>query len=185
MAMLGTVFLIATALFVVDLCTLFGLIFSRWSPTLFGWAMVAGAIMAGIALVQGLREPAVVSYEVILPSLPTELDGTVIVAVSDTHLGAILGNRWIADRVVQIQALRPDLLVFLGDIFEGHGDAPRDIPALSHLFLPLGKWFVDGDHESHHNSESGVDVLEQAGFQCLNNKWAEPAPGLILSGVND
>jgi len=27
--------------------------------------------------------------------------------------------------------------------------------------------------------------LEHAGFRRLDNQWAEPAPGLVLSGVND
>lgn len=132
-----------------------------------------------IAFVQGLRAPAVVSYTVTLPSLPVELDGKIIVAVSDTHLGAILGERWFAKRVDEIQALRPDLLVFLGDIFEGHGDAPTDIPVLRQLAVPLGKWFVDGNHESHRNTGAGPDVLERAGFRRLENQWAEPAPGLV------
>lgn len=185
MILLGAVFLITTAVFIVDLCTLFGLLFSRWRSILVGLAMVAGAIMTGIALVQGLRKPAVVSYDVILPSLPAELDRTVVVAVSDTHLGATLGSRWMDDRIAQIQALQPDLLVFIGDIFEGHGASPNAMPALNHMSIPLGKWFVDGNHESHHSSESGLKVLEQAGFRRLENEWAELAAGLILSGVND
>ncbi|WP_084458014.1 metallophosphoesterase [Desulfocurvus vexinensis] len=185
MVLLGSVFLISTVLFVVELCTLFGLFFKRWRPTLFSWALVAGVIMAAFALVQGLRAPAVVSYEVALPSLPAELDRKVVVAVSDTHLGSILGSRWMDDRIAQIQALQPDLLVFIGDIFEGHGAMPNAIPALNHLSIPLGKWFVDGNHESHQSSEAGLKVLEQAGFHRLENQWAEPAPGLILSGVND
>ena len=85
----------------------------------------------------------------------------------------------------EIQAIRPDIVVFLGDMFEGHGDAPRDIPALRHLSVPLGKWFVDGNHESHGEAGAGTDLLEQAGFRRLANQWAEPAPGLVLSGVND
>lgn len=185
MTLLGVVFLIATAVFIVDLCTLFGLLLPKRRPTLFGLALAAGAVMAGIALVQGLREPAVVTYEVILPSLPVELDRTVVVALSDTHLGAILDSRWMEDRIRQIRDLRPDLLVFTGDIFEGHGAMPDPIPALNHLSVPLGKWFVDGNHESHQSSEPGLKVLEEAGFRRLENQWAEPAPGLILSGVND
>lgn len=185
MILLGSVLLIATVLFVVDLATAFGHAFSRWTPLLYSWAMVAGIILSCFALVQGLRAPAVVSYTVTLPSLPVELDGKIIVAVSDTHLGAILGERWFVKRVDEIQALRPDLLVFLGDIFEGHGDAPTDIPVLRQLAVPLGKWFVDGNHESHRNTGAGPDVLERAGFRRLDNQWAEPAPGLVLSGVND
>jgi len=185
MTLLGAVFLIATAVFIVDLCTFFGLLLPRWRPTLFGLALAAGAAMAGIAFVQGLREPAVVSCEVVLSSLPAELDHTVVVAVSDTHLGAILGSRWMDDRIAQIQALRPDLLVFIGDIFEGHGAMLNPMPALDHMSVPLGKWYVDGNHESHHSNEAGLKLLEEAGFHRLKNQWAEPAPGLILSGVND
>ena len=185
MTLLGVVFLIATAVFIVDLCTFFGLLLPKWRPTLFGLALAAGAAMSGIALVQGLREPAVVSYNVTLPSLPAELEGTVVVAVSDTHLGATLGSRWMDERIAQIQALRPDLLVFVGDIFEGHGAVPNAIPTLSRLSVPLGKWYVNGNHEAHHSGESGRKILEEAGFRRLENRWAEPVPGLILSGVND
>lgn len=185
MFLLGTVFLISTMVFAVELCTLFGLFLKKWKPMLLSWAMMAGILLAGFALVQGLREPAVVSHEVILPSLPAKLDGTVIVAVSDTHLGAMIGKRWFTERVMQIQALQPDLVVFLGDIFEGHGDTPMDIPALSTLSAPLGKWFVDGNHESHSGGGTGIHFLEQAGFHRLDNQWVEPAPGLVLSGVSD
>ena len=120
---------------------------------------------------------AVVSYTVTLPSLPVELDGKIIVAVSDTHLGASLGERWFVKRVDEIQALRPDLLVFLGDIFEGHGDAPTDIPALRQLAVPLGKWFVDGNHESHRNTGAGPDVLERAGFRRLDKPMGRAGAG--------
>ncbi|BBO67951.1 hypothetical protein DSCA_18810 [Desulfosarcina alkanivorans] len=184
MTLLGSVLLIATVLFVVDLLTLFGHAFSRWTPLLYGWAMVAGVILSGIALVQGFRAPAVVSYAVTLPSLPAELDGKAIVAVSDTHLGAILGERWFAKRVNEIKVLHPDLLVFLGDIFEGHGGAPTDLPALRQLAVPLGKWFVEGNHESH-QTDAAIDLLELAGLRRLDNQWAEVVPGLVLSGVND
>ena len=185
MSLLGWAFIVTITLFVVDVGTVFGFVFSRWMPTLRGWGMVAGTILCGFALVQGLRAPAVVSYEVTLSSLPAELDGTVLVAVSDAHLGAQLGEPWFTERVREIQALRPDVVVFLGDMFEGHGDAPRDIPALRQLSAPLGKWFVNGNHESHRDGGASVNPLEQAGFRRLANQWAELVPGLVLAGVND
>ena len=42
-----------------------------------------------IALVQGLRPPVVQSYEVRLAGLPAERDGTVVIALSDLHLGSL------------------------------------------------------------------------------------------------
>ncbi len=60
-------------------------------------------------------------YEVSLPGLPVAMEGTVIVALSDMQLGTQLGERWLADRIAQVKAQQPDLVVLLGDIFEGHG----------------------------------------------------------------
>jgi hypothetical protein len=104
--------------------------------------------------------------------------------MSDTHLGGLVGERWMAARIAEAQALKPDLVVFLGDMFEGHGDALADLPALRHLSAPLGKWFVTGNHEFHHESGAGIGALERAGFRRLDDAWAEAAPGLILAGVN-
>jgi predicted MPP superfamily phosphohydrolase len=185
MVLLGSAFLISTVLFAVDAGTAFGWALPRWSPMLRAWGIVAGIILSSIALVQGLRAPAVVSYEVTLPRMPAELDGRVLVAASDAHLGAHRGERWLTERVGQIQALRPDIVVFLGDMFEGHGDAPCELPALRQLSVPLGKWFVDGNHETHRNVGAATDALAQAGFRRLANQWAEPAPGLVLAGVSD
>jgi predicted MPP superfamily phosphohydrolase len=185
MALLGSVFLVSTALLAVDVATLFGRVLPRWAPTLRGWGMVVGAILSGVALIQGLRAPAITSYDVILPSLPAALDGTVIVAVSDAHLGTQLGEEWFTERIAQVKALRPDAVFFLGDMFEGHGAAPQELPALRTLDAPLGKWFVDGNHESHGVAGTGNDLLERGGFRRLANRSVELAPGLVLAGVDD
>jgi predicted MPP superfamily phosphohydrolase len=185
MTCLGVALCCSIALLAVDLGTGFGRLLPRWAPALRGWALVAGAGLSVVALVQGLRPPAVVSYEVSLPSLPTALDGKVLVAMSDTHVGALIGERWMTARIAEAQALNPDLVVFLGDMFEGHGNDPADLPTLGHLSAPLGKWFVTGNHEFHHASGAGIDVLEKAGFRRLEDKWAEAAPGLVIAGVND
>ena len=55
------------------------------------------------------------------------MDGTVIVAMSDLHLGSLLGKQWLEARIKQVQALRPDLVVLLGDIFEGHGEPQQEL----------------------------------------------------------
>jgi predicted MPP superfamily phosphohydrolase len=184
MSLLGAVLLVSVALLAVDLVTAFGFLFSRWAPSLRGWAIVAGGLLSAIALVQGHRGPEVVAYEVTLPSLPPELDGRVAVAFSDTHLGASVGASWFADRVAQLEALRPDLVLFLGDIFEGHGEVPRELPGLGSLSAPLGKWYVTGNHEGH-RAGNGNELLERAGFRRLANRWAEVAPGLVVAGVDD
>lgn len=185
MTLLGWVFLTATVLLVVELVTAFVLIFYKVKPKLRGLGLIIGMLLTAVALFQGLRAPAVVSYDVTLPNLPPRLNGTVLVALSDAHLGSYRGERWFTQRMGEIQALGPQIVVFLGDVFEGHGAAPSDIPALRSLSVPMGKWFVDGNHELHGDVGASDGLLEKAGFIRLDNRWAEPAPGLILAGVKD
>lgn len=186
MTWMGAAFLLAATLFVVDLATGFGFFFRRRTPTLRGWALVAGGLLAVLALVQGIRPPAVVPYEVRVAGLPGSLDGTVIVALSDLHLGSPLGPEWLEARVAQVQAERPDLIVLLGDIVEGHGRPdPKLLPLFRKMRAPLGIWAVTGNHEFHHGAGDGMRLFEEAGFSILRDRWTEVAPGLILAGVDD
>ena len=183
---LTALLLVAVPMVLVDLVTGFGLLLPRTAPRLRGWALLAGGLLVVIALVQGLRPPVVSSYEVRLAGLPAERDGTVIVAVSDLHLGATLGADWLAARVEQVAALRPDAVVLLGDVFEGHG-APdaRLLAQARRLSAPLGVWAVTGNHEFHGRTATGDPTLEAAGFAVLHDRSAELAPGLVLAGVDD
>ena len=181
---MGFLFLCFIFLFAIDLITLFGFLIPRLSPRLRGWALLAGVVFSGIALFQGLRPPVVEKYEVNLRGLPDALDGTVLVALSDMHLGSQLGKQWLAARIAQVKALQPDLVVLLGDIFEGHGP-PEDelIETFKQLSPPLGIWAVPGNHENHGGDD--MSLFEKASFQLLRTRWAEVRPGFILAGVDD
>ena len=148
MTLIGVFFMIFTCLFPVDLLLGFGWFFPRRAAPIRAWAILAGCLLALLALFQGLRAPVVVRYEVSLPGLPRGLDGTRLAAISDLHLGALIGPGWLRARVAQVQALKPDMILVLGDIFEGHGTSTAAfIPALRSLSAPLGVWAVDGNHE--------------------------------------
>lgn len=186
MTWMVSLFLASVCLLATELITGFGFLFSRYAPLLRGWALVAGAGLSVFAMIQGLRPPTVQSYEVQVAGLPPELNGTVLVAMSDLHLGSQLGEKWLNDRVAQVQALRPDLVVLLGDVFEGHG-RPKDelLAGLNRLSAPLGVWAIPGNHESHGARDGGSPLATQSNIQMLQNRWAEVRPGLILAGVED
>ena len=183
---MATLFLVSVALLAVDLVTGFGLLLPRLAPRLRGWGFVAGGLLALVAVVQGMRPPVVVPYEVRLPGLPADADGTVVVAVSDLHLGNVLGPGWLAARLAQVRAQRPDMVVLLGDVFEGHGEPGKDAAALIRgLRAPLGVWAVTGNHEYHGGRRGGVTSLDATGLRVLHDRWAEAAPGLVVAGVDD
>jgi predicted MPP superfamily phosphohydrolase len=181
---MATLFLIFIPLLTIDLVTLFGLLFPSLSSRLRGWALVTGLGLSMIALFQGLRPPVIEKYEVSLPGLPEAMNGTVIVAVSDMHLGSQIGEQWLAARIAQINAQKPDMVVLLGDIFEGHGTPKAQmISTFRQLSAPLGVWAVLGNHEFH--GVGNISWFKEAHLNLLRNEWVEVKPGLILAGIDD
>ena len=186
MLWMGTLFLLFLPLLTMDIITVFGFLVPRLAPTLRGLALFVGGVLSVIALVQGLRPPVVQNYEVRLPGLSNEMDGKVLVAMSDLHIGSLIGKRWLAARVAQVREAQPDLVVLLGDLFEGHGQ-PREelLPILRRLSAPLGIWAVAGNHEFHGTDNKSIHIIDAAGFKLLRNRWVEVRPGFILAGVDD
>jgi uncharacterized protein len=183
---MAALFLLTVALLAADLATVFGLLLPRLAPRLRGWALAAGGALTAIAVVQGMRAPVVNAYEVRVAGLSAALDGTVLVAVSDLHAGSLLGERWLAARVDQVNAERPDVVVLLGDLLEGHGGGERDLaPLLLRLSAPLGVWAVTGNHESHRRPDAAPGAAGAAGLAVLHDRWVEVRPGLVLAGVDD
>ncbi len=182
---LAVLFLTASCLLAVDLLSGFGWWWTRHLTVLRSGALAVAALLVAVALVQGLRAPVVTRYEVSLRGLPRALDGTRVVALSDLHLGAQLGPRWLAARVTQVQALQPDLIVLVGDLFEGHG--PPD-PALAQvlrgLSAPLGVYAVTGNHEFYGDA-GALALTKDAGIRWLNDRWVALRPGLTLAGIDD
>ena len=125
-------------------------------------------------------------HEVILERLSAQLDGSRLVVLSDLHLGSQLGPNWLAARVVQVEALKPDMIILLGDIFEGHGKPNPELqPIFARLTAPLGVYAVTGNHEFHGDSAAAIVMSETAGVEWLRNRVKAVASGLLLAGVDD
>lgn len=185
MTWMGTLFLIFICLFIADLLTGFGLLLPRCAPSVRGWALAVGMALSVIALIQGMRPPRVENFDVYLSGLPHEMEDTVLIAMGDLHLGSLIGERWLAARIEQVRHEKPDLVVLLGDIVEGHGENhDKLLSVMNRLSAPLGVWAVYGNHEFHRRT-AGNALMDGAGFEILRNRWAEVRPGLILAGVDD
>jgi predicted MPP superfamily phosphohydrolase len=183
---MGALVLAFFTLLALDIVTLGGVLLPRLTPALRGWALLAAGGLAAVALVQGLRPPAVVEYQVALPGLPAGRDGTVLVELSDMHLGTLIGERWLARVVDRVDAMKPDLIVVDGDLIDGNVPHVEPmVPTLRRLRAPLGVWAVTGNHEFYAGLARSVKLFEDAGFHVLQDRWAEVVPGLVLAGVDD
>ena len=183
---MAVLFLLFVPLILIDLITVFGFLLPRLSQRLRGWAIVVGFALSIIAIIQGMRPPVIQSYAVRIPNISSEIEGTVLVVMSDLHLGSLLGKRWLTGRAAQVQAQRPDIVVLLGDIFEGHGEPLDDLLAIMrHLSAPLGVWAVLGNHEFHGDRETITYLNRKTNIQLLRDQWVELRPGLVIAGVDD
>jgi predicted MPP superfamily phosphohydrolase len=179
-------FLLLAALVVVDVVTLGGWVFPKLAPVWRGWAAIVAGILSVVALVQGLRPPVVTEYDVRLPGLPKERDGTTLVAISDVHLGTLIGSRWMSRLVARINGMRPDLVVVVGDLVDSHIDhAEVVLPVLRQLRAPLGVYAVTGNHEFYAKVDDCVRLMQDAGYTVLRDRSVTVVPGLIVAGVDD
>jgi len=202
---LGVLFLTSCCLLVVDFATGLGRLLGRHVRRqvlrepgrhvrrLRIAALAAGATLSVVALVQGTRAPEVTQYEVRMPGLPPERDGTVLAVLSDLHLGTLIDEDWLAARVDQVEALHPDLVLLVGDCLERRGPTRSPeafVPALSRLSesggrVRLGVYAVLGNHEAHLGLDVSAALLERAGVRVLRDRWEEPVPGLVVAGIDD
>ncbi|ABM02369.1 metallophosphoesterase [Psychromonas ingrahamii 37] len=183
---LGALFLATTIQLMLELLSGFGFWAKPYLNQLRSSALLLSLLLIVVALVQGMRAPIVSRHEVTLTALPVSLDGTRIVVLSDLHLGSQLGAQWLNARVAQVEGLKPDLIVLLGDIFEGHGRIDSGLQAVfARLKAPMGVYAVTGNHEFHGDSTAAIAISEKASVVWLRNCWQEVAPGLLLAGVDN
>ena len=183
---MGVLFLAVTALLAADLVTGFGKLWPRGAVPARAAALGVALLLSVVALVQAARGPRVVRHEVKVPSLPDGRSELRLVQLSDLHLGTLLGERWLARRIAQVEALAPDLVVVTGDLVDGEAQAVEPlVPVLRTLTAPLGVWGVTGNHEYYAGLEKCLTVLAAGGIRVLRDEWAEAAPGVVLSGVDD
>jgi len=82
------------------------------------------------------------------PNLPVGFDGTTVAVLSDLHAGVRRGGAAGIRKVVEdVNALRPDVVVLLGDMVHVGRRAARHLPHLSELRARDGIWACLGNHE--------------------------------------
>src|SRR5581483_11800399 len=147
---------------------------------LFGGAVAAVAVGLG-ALAR--------DFEVTLDRLPRALDGTVIVQLTDVHVGPTIGRDFIEDLVAKSNALEPDLVCITGDLVDGSVARLREhVAPLAKLKAKRGVFFVTGNHEYYSGVSQWIDELGRLGVRVLRNQRVtigEGADAFDLAGIDD
>lgn len=123
---------------------------------------------------QGIRGLVVRDYNIVNENIPPSFDGFSIVQFSDLELGSTTEIEDIEQMVEAINELKPDIVVFTGDVAKSDY-APKEeekdklLEALSKIDALLGKYSIRGDDDFE---GSFYDVImSDAGFEDLTNDY--------------
>ena len=182
----GLLFLLLVCLLATDIVTGFGWLMPSWWRQARWLAVAAAGLLALVALAQGLRPPEVRAHEVRVSGLRPEYDGLRIVQLTDLHVGPLFGAGWVRERIAQVEALRPDLVLVTGDLVDHDGVLSESLaPLFRRLRARLGVWGVLGNHEFYAGLDRAVRIFDASGITLLRDRATEVAPGLVLAGVDD
>lgn len=112
--------------------------------TLIIWTLVGYGTLVGFAKLE-VRECEYVSAD-----LPKAFDGYRIVHFSDAHVGTLEGwRKWMLQRAIDtINSLRPDAIVFTGDLENLHPDELKEqVAVLRQLHAKDGVFSILGNHD--------------------------------------
>jgi len=139
-------------------------------------ATLYGFVNASLVRVKKIR--------VALPNLPKSWRGRTAALVSDLHLGHVRNIGFIR-RIVAVSArLSPDIVFIPGDLYDGTAaDLEKLATPWKQLSVPLGIYFVTGNHEEFSDRTKYIEAVNRSGVIVLDNEKMV-VDGLQLIGVH-
>ena len=171
-----------------------------WGRALIADATLALAVTAALYGIFNAARLRVIRTPITIPNLPPQWRGRTAALVSDLHLGHVRNYRFVRRVVSRIAALRPDIVLVAGDLYDGvAGDferlaqpwkelvspeqAARQDSSQGPRAVPLGVYYIAGNHEEFYARQEYLPALLRTGIRVLNNEKVE-VDGLQIAGVH-
>ncbi len=131
-------------------------------------------------------------YPIINEKIPDSFNGFKIVQFSDIHFGRTTNEKELENVVTKINDLKPDILLFTGDLFDPYITlSENNIHFLNEVLAKttakIGKYAVIGDNDSI-NIEAYEQILTSSGFKILKNEnvpiYYEGVTPIYLAGIS-
>ena len=132
--------------------------------------------------------PNITSLTLAVPKQVQGLKSMNIVAVSDIHLGTIIGRGRLKSLVEKVNSFRPDLILLVGDIVdEDLGPVVRENlgAMLTELTARYGVLAVTGNHEYIGGADEACAYLTAHGVVMLRDSVVRLENGVAIVGRED
>jgi predicted MPP superfamily phosphohydrolase len=156
-----------------------------------GVATVAANVsLVGWGALRGRHAFEIDEVVVRIPGLPRVLDGYTLAQISDIHVGALVGERDLAEGLDKLARAKADLVVVTGDMVDSD---PRWVPTmvrgLGSVRARDGVYAILGNHDYYTGADRVAGALRAAGIDVLINDGrlvrARDGGGFALLGVDD
>jgi uncharacterized protein len=149
-------------------------------------------LLTGFMYWTATRDPVIRRANIAMPDWPQGAPPVKVMLISDVHIaGPDMPPERIARIMNQVNAAKPDLVVFAGDFVSDKALSTKHYPAsgltapLSRLKAPLGVIAaVPGNHDHWRSMKEVRSALEAAGLKLLANDAVVAGP-LLIGGVDD
>ncbi|MBP1976955.1 metallophosphoesterase [Cohnella thailandensis] len=157
--------------------------------------LVIALLVALYAVAVEPRRLKVTRLEIQSPRIPPGFDGKTILQFSDVHVGHFFSLKRLKRLASAINELKPDIVVFTGDLFDARTlkteSDPAASPILGEIRAPLGKFCVYGNHDFGYSRTKRCSgpLLTNGGFDMLINETRRIAlpngESITISGLDD
>lgn len=122
----------------------------------------------------GTKGLIVREYKVTSTNLPESFHGFKIVHFSDLHYLTTIQKKEVDKLVNKINKLKPDLVVFTGDLIDSKKEATNEdlnnlINSLNKIKVTTGMYAIKGNHD--YINDNFEKVFNETNFKILNNSY--------------
>lgn len=140
-------------------------------------------IVIASGIIFGKNHTRIERHELYFESWPEQLDGFVLVQLSDIHLGSFGNNTSLISKTIQnVNSLNPDLLLFTGDLVNNYSyEVNSFVPFLKQLSARYGKYAIQGNHDYGDYSSWPDSVAKAANLALIRSAITDNGFRLLLN----